>query len=166
MWQARAFVLPSFRLSEHLHPTIEPRGLISRIYEPAKDREERMLCSSVRRVAFAVPSSPITASVTSSAPRAAASQALSYRSHQRRHSSSKPSSPANGPKGIAEGQAVPTSPARLDDEKKGSSRNSRRKTKDTAERCAVKAKEETMPNLPSVPSTHHLKTNGRFGPAV
>ncbi|KAI9744533.1 MAG: hypothetical protein M1818_002062 [Claussenomyces sp. TS43310] len=61
--------------------------------------------------------------------------------------------------GITEGQAVPTTPSRLDGEKKSGSRSSKRKAKEVAERCTVKAKDETVHNLPSVPSTHHLKTN-------
>jgi len=122
-----------------------------------------MLSSSTRRVAFSVQPSQIIGCVNSAAYRTVATQTLSYRrSHQRRSSSSKSSSPANGPKGISEGQAVPAGPAqtRQGDDKKPAPRTSRRKAKDVAANCTVKARDEAMQNLPSVPSTHHVKSKG------
>lgn len=122
-----------------------------------------MLSSSVRRLAISAPPSQIPTYVASTVSRTVATHALNYRRpHQRRHSSSKPSSPADGPKGIAEGQAVPAAPAqsRSDGDKKPAARSTRRKAKDIAANCTVKARDETMQNLPSVPSTHHVKGKG------
>jgi hypothetical protein len=122
-----------------------------------------MISSSARRVACSVQPTQIIGCVNSVAYRTVATQTLSYRrSHQRRSSSSKPSSPANGPKGISEGQAVPAAPAqaRQDGNKKPAARASRRKPKDVAANCTVKARDEAMQNLPSVPSTHHVKSKG------
>jgi len=104
-----------------------------------------MFSSAVRRVALTSQQTPIAASLSSKAPRAAASQTLSYRSHQRRHSSSKPSSPADGSRGVAEGQV----PARH-------AQSSKRKGKTVAEVSVAKERDETMQNLPSVPSTNHI----------
>ncbi|KAH8679903.1 hypothetical protein BGZ60DRAFT_428198 [Tricladium varicosporioides] len=117
-----------------------------------------MFSSSVRRVAFTAPSIPIASSFITSAPRATASQALSYRSHQRRYSSSKPSSPADGSKGVAQGQTVPATPtqARQDGEKKVT-RSSRKKARDST--TSEKGKENSSHDLPSVPSTSHISPN-------
>jgi len=122
-----------------------------------------MISSSARRVACSVQPSQIIGCVNSAAYRRVATQTLSYRrSHQRRASSSKPPSPPNGPKGISEGQAVPAGPAqaRQDGDKKPATRTSRRKPKDAAANCTMKARDEAMQNLPSVPSTHHVKSKG------
>jgi hypothetical protein len=141
-----------------------------------------MFSFSARRAASIAPQ-PITSSLTCTASRAAASQALSYRSHQRRFSSSKPSSPADGSKGVAQGQQVPGTPAqaraedgkkpcsegvtpteevaatpaqaRSDGEKK-SSRAGKRKAKDVIASNTVKGRDRAMQNLPSVPSTQHI----------
>jgi len=120
-----------------------------------------MFSSSVRRAALSAPPVPILSPLSSAAPRVAASHSLTYRCHQRRYSSSKPSSPANGPKGISEGQTVPATPSQSgsDGEKKTSTRTSRRKAKDVAASCTVKGRDETMQNLPSVPSTNHIAPN-------
>jgi hypothetical protein len=121
-----------------------------------------MLSSAARRLAA---SSQIPASALSTLSRTVTTHTLSYRrSHQRRHSSSKPSNPADGSNGITEGQGVPTGPAqsRPDGGKKSTGRTNRRKAKDVAASCTVKARDETMQNLPSVPSTHHVKGKGRI----
>lgn len=126
-----------------------------------------MISSSARRVAYSVQPSQIIGCVNLAVYRTVATQTLCYRrSHQRRSSSSKPSSPANGPKGISEGQAVPAGPtqARQDGDKKPAARTSRRKAKDVAANCTVKARDVAMLNLPSVPSTHHVKSKGIKGP--
>ncbi|PQE29981.1 Duf1713 domain-containing protein [Rutstroemia sp. NJR-2017a WRK4] len=114
-----------------------------------------MFSSSVRRAAFTAPSTPTIPFISNATPRAITSHVLSYRCHQRRLSSSKPSSPADGSKGVAEGQAVPASPsqARSNGEKKAS-RAGRRKGKDLSASSA--SKDEAMHNLPSVPSTSHI----------
>jgi hypothetical protein len=115
-----------------------------------------MFSSSVRRVAFTAPQTPLTPSLTSSAPRAVATHSLSYRCHQRRLSSSKPSSPADGSKGVAEGEAVPThTQARPASEKK-SSRTGKRKAKESASNYAAKDGDKAFQSLPSVPSTQHI----------
>jgi hypothetical protein len=116
-----------------------------------------MFSSSVRRAALVAPQTPIAASLSTAAPRTTASQALSFRSPQRRLSSSKPSSPANGSKGVAEGQEVPATPARArpDGEKKSSSRTGKRKAKDVVANTG-KGRDEAVQNLPSVPSTQHI----------
>jgi len=115
-----------------------------------------MFSSSVRRVAFTAPQTPLTPSLTSSAPRAIATHSLSYRCHQRRLSSSKPSSPADGSKGVAEGEAVPThTQARPASEKK-SSRTGKRKAKESASNYAAKDGDKAFQSLPSVPSTQHI----------
>jgi hypothetical protein len=122
-----------------------------------------MISSSARRVTYSIQPSQIINCVNSAAYRTVATQTLSYRrSHQRRASSSKPSSPANGPKGISEGQTLPAGPAqtRQDGDKKSGARTSRRKAKDVAANCTVKARDEATQNLPSVPSTHHVKSKG------
>src|SRR5271168_363430 len=106
-----------------------------------------MLSSSVRRVAYSAQPSQIVACVNSAAYWTVATQTLPYRrSHQRRSSSSKPSSPANGSKGIAEGQTVPAAPAQThsDGDKKPATRSSRRKAKDAAVNGMVKARDEAM----------------------
>jgi hypothetical protein len=116
-----------------------------------------MFSSSVRRAALTAPQTPIASSLASPAPRAAAAQALSYRCHQRRFSSSKPSSPADGSKGVTQGEEVPATPAqaRPDGEKK-SSRTGKRKGKDVVANNTVKGRDSAMQNLPSVPSTQHI----------
>ncbi|KAI9648829.1 hypothetical protein NHQ30_003470 [Ciborinia camelliae] len=86
---------------------------------------------------------------------------MAFGCHQRRlssSSSSKPSSPADGSKGVAEGQTVPASPSqtRPDGEKKAS-KAGRRKAKDTSGGSANK--DDTKHNLPSVPSTSHIAPN-------
>lgn len=106
----------------------------------------RMFTSSLRRVLTTVPASPTTATFITSASKAAASQ---YRL-QRRYSSSKPSSPANGAKGVSDTHPAPSQP----------SRSSRQKSKNVVEDRTVKARDETMQKLPSVPSTDHLKSYG------
>ncbi|KAK4194870.1 hypothetical protein QBC40DRAFT_290013 [Triangularia verruculosa] len=99
-----------------------------------------MLPLSVRRVvASAAPQSPATAvsSLAASAPKSA------YRAtglHQRRYSSSKPSSPDDGTRDFAARPSVPAS---------GNS-------KTTGEKRKRKAK-DAGPQLPSVPSTKHIK---------
>ena len=128
-----------------------------------------MFSYSVRRAALTAPQTPIASSITGTAPRAAASQALSYRSHQRRLSSSKPSSPANGSKGVTQGEEVPATPAqaRADSEKKAP-RTGKRKAKEAVANNTVKGRDGAMQNLPSVPSTQHIaparkSRGGRFG---
>lgn len=116
-----------------------------------------MFSSSVRRAASSAPQTSIASSLSSAAPRATTAKALSYRCHQRRFSSSKPSSPADGSKGIAEGQTVPAAPAKVkSDGEQKSSRASRRKAKDVAANSTVKGRDESMLHLPSVPSTQHI----------
>ncbi|KAJ8058133.1 hypothetical protein OCU04_012991 [Sclerotinia nivalis] len=120
-----------------------------------------MFSSSVRRAALTAPPLPIILPIHNVAPRAATYQALSIRCHQRRlssSSSSKPSSPADGSKRVAEGQAVPASPsqARPDAEKK-TSKAGRKKAKDASTSSAKK--DDTVHNLPSVPSTSHIAPN-------
>ena len=124
-----------------------------------------MLSSCVRRLVITGTPSQIPACASAAVSRTVTTHAFSHRrSHQRRHSSSKPSNPADGSKGVAEGQAVPAGPAqsRPDSEKKSTGRSNRRKAKDVAASCTVKARDETMQNLPSVPSTHHIKGKGTF----
>lgn len=122
-----------------------------------------MFSSTVRRAASSAPQTSIASSLSSTTPRATVAQALSYRCHQRRFSSSKPSSPADGSKGIAEGQTVPAAPAkaRPDGEQK-SSRASRKKAKDVAANSTVKGRDESMLHLPSVPSTQHIAPMRKF----
>jgi hypothetical protein len=121
-----------------------------------------MFSSSVRRVALTVPQAPFTPSLTSSAPRAVATQVLSYRCHQRRSSSSKPSNPADGSKGVAEGETVPThTQARPAGEKK-SSRTNKRKAKEAASSYATKGRDQEFQSLPSVPSTQHIAPQRMF----
>ncbi|KAG9237363.1 hypothetical protein BJ875DRAFT_160576 [Amylocarpus encephaloides] len=102
-----------------------------------------MFSSSARRVASVAPSIPIATPLACSASRAATTQALSYRSHQRRYSSSKPSSPADGSKGVSQVPAPVLS-----------KRVGKRKAKDGV--SGGKAKEESLHNVPSVPSTQHI----------
>jgi hypothetical protein len=122
-----------------------------------------MFSSTVRRAASSAPQTSIASSLSSTTPRATVAQALSYRCHQRRFSSSKPSSPADGSKGITEGQTVPAAPAKAtpDGEQK-SSRASRRKAKDVAANSTVKGRDESMLHLPSVPSTQHIAPMRKF----
>jgi hypothetical protein len=116
-----------------------------------------MFSSTVRRAASSAPQTSIASSLSSTTPRATVAQALSYRCHQRRFSSSKPSSPADGSKGIAEGQTVPAAPAKArPDREQKSSRASRKKAKDVAANSTVKGRDESMLHLPSVPSTQHI----------
>lgn len=114
-----------------------------------------MFSSSVRRAAFAAPSTPITPCLSHIAPRAAVgTQAVRSQSHQRRFSSSKPASPpADGPNGVAEAQ-VPL--ARPEAEKKA--RGGRKKAvKEDGAVAGNKAKQlDTAHHLPSVPSTQHI----------
>ncbi|CZS99138.1 uncharacterized protein RAG0_07599 [Rhynchosporium agropyri] len=102
-----------------------------------------MFTSSMRRVAFTAPQTPIasTLHLSSIAPRTA-TQIFSCR--QRRHSSSKPSSPADGSRGVNEINSAP--------EKK-----SKKKVKDTtAANLSAQGRDESMRHLPSVPSTQHI----------
>lgn len=105
-----------------------------------------MLPTSVRRVVSTAPSSPVVASLASSAPRAAASASAYARAykpavqHQRRYSSSNPSSPDDGSRDFAARPTVPTSGG----------------SKTTGEKRKRKAK-DAAPQLPSVPSTRHIK---------
>ncbi|TVY15276.1 hypothetical protein LARI1_G008521 [Lachnellula arida] len=117
-----------------------------------------MFSSSVRRVASTAPPIPTASSFSNSTQRVVAAQALSYRSHQRRYSSSKPSSPADGSKRVTDGQGVAAAAAhaRPEGEKK-SSRASKKKTKDSA--SSGKGRDESIQNLPCVPSTHHISPN-------
>lgn len=105
-----------------------------------------MLNSSVRRVvAAAAPQSPAASSVTSAVPRAAVAYSLPYRPagvHQRRYSSSKPSSPDDGSRDYTSRPSVPAE-----------------ESKTTGEKRKRKAK-EPVPQLPSVPSTRHIKNEG------
>jgi hypothetical protein len=131
---------------------------------------EGMFSSSVRRVALTAPQTPIVASLTSTASRTSASHALTYRSHQRRFSSSKPSSPADGRKGVAQGQEVPAKPSSATDGTKGVAHgqevlaeplqtrpDSEKKSSRTSKR---RAKDDTASwNFPSVPSTQHIPPN-------
>ncbi|KAK0624622.1 hypothetical protein B0T17DRAFT_590495 [Bombardia bombarda] len=97
-----------------------------------------MLPSSLRRVAVAAaaPQSPIVSSLASSAPRVAAAAAVFSRPYtQRRYSSSKPSSSDDGSRDYR--PSVPSS---------GEKR--KRKAKDNV---------AVAPQLPSVPSTRHIK---------
>jgi hypothetical protein len=122
-----------------------------------------MFSYSVRRATCSTQSSSISVSLKTTVPR---SQALSYRRlHQRRCSSSKPSGPPDGSKGVSEGQQVPSAPAqtRPEGDKKSVARASRRKAKDVTGNCVVKARDETMQNLPTVPNTHHIKDKGMAG---
>ncbi|GAB1310563.1 Small ribosomal subunit protein mS38 [Madurella fahalii] len=102
-----------------------------------------MLNSSVRRVvAAAAPQSPAASSVASAVPRAAVAYSLPYRPagvHQRRYSSSKPSSPDDGSRDYTSRPSVPAE-----------------ESKTTGEKRKRKAK-EPVPQLPSVPSTRHIK---------
>jgi hypothetical protein len=125
-----------------------------------------MFSSSVRRAALTAPQAPIANSFTPTAPRTAVSQALSYRSHQRRFSSSKPSSPADGSKGVAQGQELPAKPlqARPDGEKKSSrTGKGKRKTKDVLANNPVQGREGALSTLPSVPSTQHIPPSREYG---
>jgi hypothetical protein len=126
-----------------------------------------MFSSTVRRAASSAPQTPITSSLSSAIPRAIATQALSYRCHQRRFSSSKPSSPADGSKGVTEGQGVPAAPAKSKPERKAKlskprlegeqkSQASTKKAKDVAANSTVKGRDESMLHLLSVPSTQHI----------
>jgi len=124
-----------------------------------------MFSSTVRRAASSAPQSSIASSLSGATPLAIASQALSYRCHQRRFSSSKPSSPADGSKGVAEGQAVPAAPTKTRSKAKASkpradgeqkSQASTKKTKDVAVSSTVKGRDESTLHLPSVPSTQHV----------
>ena len=120
-----------------------------------------MFSSSVRRVASTAPPISTASSFSNSAQRAAASQALSYRSHQRRYSSSKPSSPADGSKGVTDGQGVAAAAAHAPPEgEKKSTRSSKKKTKDGA--SSGKGRDESIQNLPCVPSTHHISPNRTY----
>jgi hypothetical protein len=125
-----------------------------------------MFSSSVRRAASTAPPIPTASSFSNSAHRVAASQALSYRSHQRRHSSSKPSSPADGSKGVTDGQGVAAAAAhaRPKDEKtkgeKKPAQSSKKKAKDGA--SSGKGKDKSIQNLPCVPSTHHISPNRTY----
>lgn len=120
-----------------------------------------MFTSSVRRAALAAQPSPLVASLATSAPRAVSTQSLSCRPLQRRYSSSKPSNPADGPKGVPDN--VSAAPAAQADAPAKKSKTSRaRKAKDVAASCTVKGRDETMQNLPSVPSTGHLQIKGTF----
>ncbi|KAK3382277.1 hypothetical protein B0T24DRAFT_600901 [Lasiosphaeria ovina] len=103
-----------------------------------------MLPSSVRRLASAAPQSTAVSSLTSTVPRATATFGLSYKPncHQRRYSSSKPSSPDGGSRDYASQPAVPAS-----DGSKTTEEKRKRKTKASS----------TTPQLPSVPSTRHIK---------
>lgn len=105
-----------------------------------------MLPSSVRRVVSTAPqsSSAVVSSLASSAPRAA-SYSLAYRpnTHQRRYSSSKPSSSDGGERSdITARPSVPSSGA-----SKATGEKRKRKAKDVS----------AAPQLPSVPSTRHIK---------
>lgn len=111
---------------------------------------------SVRRVVSAAPSSPLVASLSASAPRAASAAAISsygrtYKpndnGHQRRYSSSKPSSADDGSRDFAARPAVPAA-----GESKTPGEKRKRKTKDVS----------AAPPLPSVPSTRHIKDEGRL----
>jgi hypothetical protein len=87
------------------------------------------------------------------------------RTHQRRHSSSKPSSPPDGGSRSldtpAEATSKGTSPAsKQDGDKRSTTRMGRRKSRDASVETAAKTKDETMLNLPSVPSTQHLHPHG------
>ncbi|KAH8597644.1 hypothetical protein B0O99DRAFT_81259 [Bisporella sp. PMI_857] len=119
-----------------------------------------MFSTSVRRVGAIVPQTPIISSLANTAPRAGASQVFSYRSHQRRFSSSKPSNPADGSKGVAAGQAVPAAPtqATLEAENgKKAQKTGKTKAKNVSAKRTLKARDKNMQNIPSVPSTHHIK---------
>jgi len=124
-----------------------------------------MFSSTVRRAASSAPQTSIANSLSSVTPRAIVSQALSYRCHQRRFSSSKPSSPADGSKGVAEGEAVPAAPTKARSKAKASKSRlegeqkpqpSTKKAKDVAASSTVKGRDESMLHLPSVPSTQHV----------
>jgi hypothetical protein len=126
-----------------------------------------MFSSTVRRAASSAPQTSIASSLSGATPRAIVIQALSYRSHQRRFSSSKPSSPADGSKGVAEGQSVPAAPTKTRPEKKAKSskprlegeqkpQTSTKKAKDVAASSTVNGRDESMLHLPSVPSTQHI----------
>jgi len=103
-----------------------------------------MFPSSVRRAVAAVPQAPAvsTISLASAAPRAAAAAAYG-RPAQRRYSSSKPSSPNDGPRDFAARSSVPASSS-----SKAAGEKRKRKVKDAAPAVA---------QLPSVPSTRHIK---------
>ncbi|KAB8346051.1 hypothetical protein FH972_023103 [Carpinus fangiana] len=83
-------------------------------------------------------------------------------SHARRHSSSKPSAPPGGGHRSAEAPAGGSDAARnpADNERRPASRLARRKSKDSAEQIAAKARDEAFANVPAVPFTHHLKEDG------
>lgn len=111
---------------------------------------------SVRRAVSAAPSSPLVASLAASVPRAASAAAISsygrtYKpndnGHQRRYSSSKPSSADDGSRDFAARPAVPAA-----GESKTPGEKRKRKTKDVS----------ATPPLPSVPSTRHIKDEGRL----
>ena len=128
-----------------------------------------MFSSTVRRAASSAPQTSIANSLSSATPRAIVSQALSYRCNQRRFSSSKPSSPADGSKGVAEGQAVPAAPAKARSKAKaskprsdGEQKSQTKKAKDIAASATVKGRDESMLHLPSVPSTQHVTPLRKF----
>lgn len=90
--------------------------------------------------------------------------------HQRRQSSSKASHPPGAPRNPeaaagngtnAASEQSETSGA-ADGDKKQPTRISRRKSKEpsTAERAAIKARDEAFTNLPAVPPTNHLQAAG------
>lgn len=117
-----------------------------------------MFSSSVRRVALTTPQTPIASTISCTAQRSVASQALAYKCHQRRYSSSKPSSPANGSKGVVEGE-VPRRPTQTQAD--GGKKSSRRNAKAATESYTEKGRDEAMQNLPSVPSTNHISPKGK-----
>lgn len=127
-----------------------------------------MFSSSLSRVIRSGPSHSLSSSITSRVstnPIAALPIPILCRTHQRRHSSSKPSSPPDGgPRGLdapAEGPTNKAAPAsKQDNEKRPSTRLGRRKSKDVATETVGKAKDDTILNLPSVPSTQHLHPHG------
>jgi hypothetical protein len=141
------------------YPTYEPSRSL---YTPKRG----MFSSSARRVALTTSPAPI-ACIATAAPRAVASKALSYQSHQRRLSSSKPSSPADGPKKIAESEAVAAAPSKSKGgsggvEKVDKTRSSKKKAKYVSANSTVKSRDQSMLHLPSVPSTQHIAPKGRF----
>lgn len=104
---------------------------------------------------------------TSQALMAITSRPLAVRTHQRKHSSSKtPSSPSDDPRAITTPAEAPTTEAKpvakVDTEKRSSTRLSRRKSKEITQEALGRTKPGPQPNLPSVPSTQHLDPAGEL----
>lgn len=130
-----------------------------------------MLSSSLSKVARRSTPNPLLSTISSRSPQvsvAASSRPFAARTHQRRYSSSKTSNPpSDDPRAIAAASEAPAAKdgAPVVEEEVGkrpATRLSRRKSKDASIETVEKAKTESIFNLPSVPSTHHLHPHGAF----